>query len=407
MSRLLLIIILIITHLYAEDVDKKIKTTSHKLNTFSKSYLEINAKMAKTAKAIMKQKRELYRQNMYLYKLQVKLKDKETSYKEDTKKLKGLLKKQEELEKKQKQLEEELVFFLAKNVSLSIILEEDHTIDTESLMAVEILKSMSESSKAKAKELNKRFFANSKDVAKLKKSVDGLKHSILSIDMKRKDVIEIQDKNKKDLAKLNADRNEYKKQLEHLLKKQDSLKKTLEDLNILKIDLAKKAKEEAERKAAFEKQRKMLTAQDLPKVKQHATSYQAIKTKRYTGPKTSAPLDDYTITKKYGTYKDPIYGIKIFNESISLKPKKRNEKVKTVFNGKVIYADKTAVLNNIVIVEHKGGLHTIYANLSQIAPNIEKGVKIKKGHTIGRVVDELIFEVTLKSDHINPIRLFQ
>jgi len=142
-------------------------------------------------------------------------------------------------------------------------------------------------------------------------------------------------------------------------------------------------------------------------VKKHGSSYQAIKTIRYRGRKTIAPLNSYTITKKYGTYTDPIYGIKIFNESISLKPKQPNAKVKTVFNGKVIYAANTAVLDNIVIVEHRNGLHTIYANLSQIAPNIKKGKKIAKGATIGRVKDELIFEVTQKTKHINPIRLFQ
>ena len=52
-------------------------------------------------------------------------------------------------------------------------------------------------------------------------------------------------------------------------------------------------------------------------------------------------------------------------------------------------------------------MHTIYANLSQIAPNIRKGKKIKKGYTVGRVDSELIFEVTQKSYHINPIRLFK
>ena len=51
-------------------------------------------------------------------------------------------------------------------------------------------------------------------------------------------------------------------------------------------------------------------------------------------------------------------------------------------------------------------MHTIYANLSKIS-NIKKGQKIKKGYTIGRVKDELIFEVTQKSYHINPVRLFK
>ena len=192
-----------------------------------------------------------------------------------------------------------------------------------------------------------------------------------------------------------------------MLAKQDSLKKTLAKLNLIKIDSIKKAEEEKQRKAAFKAKKITLNNDNLPKVKKHGNSYQSVKTKRYRGVKTIAPLDNYTISKKYGTYTDPIYGIKIFNESISLKPKKQNARVKTVFNGKVIYADKTAVLKNIVIIEHNNGLHTIYANLSQISPNIKKGQKIKRGYTIGRISDELIFEVTQKSYHINPIRLFK
>ncbi|WP_297483176.1 M23 family metallopeptidase, partial [Sulfurimonas sp.] len=145
----------------------------------------------------------------------------------------------------------------------------------------------------------------------------------------------------------------------------------------------------------------------LPKVKQHGNSYQSVKTIRYRGPRTIAPLSRYTISKKYGPYTDPIYGIKIFNESVSLRPASLNAKVKNVMNGRVVYADKTAVLDNMVIVEHKNGLHTIYANLSQIAPDIKKGRKIRKGAVIGRVRDELVFEVTQKNYHINPIRLFR
>lgn len=195
----------------------------------------------------------------------------------------------------------------------------------------------------------------------------------------------------------------YKEELKSLIKKQDALKETLSKLKIVKLDEIRKAKEDEQRRKAFAAKKD----EDLPEVKRHGSSYQKVKTKKYTGEKTITPIYPYSITKKYGTYTDPIYGIKIFNESISMVPKEKNTKVRTVFNGKVIYADKTAVLDNIVIVEHKDGLHTIYANLSQISPNITKGKKIKKGYTIGRVNDELIFEVTQKSYHINPVRLFK
>jgi len=407
MIRLLLLLIFT-TSLFAikDDINQKINKTNTKLNSFSKNYSLLNKKMIKTADAIMRQREEVNKQARYLKKLKQQLKKKEKSYKKNNKKLDLLNTSQKKLQMKQMKIEEKLVFFIAQTITLSIIIEEEPAADSNSIMEFEILKSMLESSKKKAKELNKIFYANSSDIKLLNKDRNVLKKSINTIDMKKKDVISVQKANKKTLKKLNKNRDSYKQQLKKLLAKKDTLKKTLIGLNIIKVDRVKKAREAKARKLAFAK-RKKISNTNLPKVKQHASSYQSVKTKKYKGSKTIAPLDSYTITKKYGTYTDPIYGLKIFNESISLKPKKREAKVRTVFNGKVIYADKTAVLNNIVIVEHKNGLHTIYANLSKIHHNIKKGVKIKKGYAIGRVDDELIFEVTQKSYHINPIRIFK
>ncbi len=65
------------------------------------------------------------------------------------------------------------------------------------------------------------------------------------------------------------------------------------------------------------------------------------------------------------------------------------------------------MLDNVVIVENANGIHTIYAHLSRIAPTIKKGVKIRKGYVVGRVKSELIFEVTQKNAHINPLSLIR
>jgi len=407
MIRLFFLLILIVFFLDAkDDINKKISRTNTKINSFSKNYSNVNKKMAKTAKAILKQKKELLRQNRYLKELEEELKVKEGSYKDNSAQLKALNDYQVKLKKEQDKIEEELVFVIARSVSLSVILEEDYAINAESLIEFEVLNTMLSESKRRAKKLNAQFYSNIKNIDVLKGHTSKLEKAIANIDKKRKDLVKTKRENKKALKKLELAKASYKKELKKLLSKQNALKKTLARLNIIKIDEARKAKQEKERKEAF-KRKNIVSNDNLPKVKKHGSSYQALKTKKYRGRKTIAPLDSYTMSKKYGTYTDPIYGIKIFNESISLKPKKANAKVKTVFNGKVIYADKTAVLNNIVIVEHKDGLHTIYANLSQISPNIKKGKKIKKGYTIGRVSDELIFEVTQKSYHINPIRLFQ
>ena len=387
-------------------IDSKINSANSKLHSYSKNYSNINKKMARTAKAILKQKRELIKQTKYLEKLKAELLKKEAIYKNNIKELKLLKAKQKSLKAQQDKIEEELVFVIAQGVSLSVILDEDYAQSEESLIEFEVLKAMLQASKDQAKTLSKKFFKMSSNIDSLNMKASSLEVAISNIDKKRKKLLKTQKANKRALKKLQIAKASYKKELKKLLKRQNALKKTLSQLNIIKVDELKRKKEEKARKEAFKKQ-KIVLNEKLPKVKKHGSSYQALKTIKYRGSKTIAPLNSYTITKKYGTYTDPIYGIKIFNESISLKPKYANSKVKTVFNGKVIYADKTAVLNNIVIVEHKNGLHTIYANLSQIAPNIRKGKKIKRGAVIGRVKDELVFEVTQKSYHINPIRLFK
>ncbi|MCF6310068.1 MAG: peptidoglycan DD-metalloendopeptidase family protein [Sulfurimonas sp.] len=407
MIRLLIIAVLSFLLLEAKSsVDSKIKNMSSKISSYSKNHEKINKKMAQNAKAILKQKKEILIEQIRLKKLKNELLDKEKNYEKNTLLLKELKNSQIILKKDGDSLEEDLAFTIAQSVSLSIVLEEEYSSSQESIIEFEVLKLMLKNSKAKIKELNSRFYDNSKNINMLRKKASNLELQIAIIDKKRKDVINTQKKNKKALKKLKIAKTSYKRELKKVLQKQDALKKTLSKLNIIKIDETKKAKEEAARVKAFSS-KTIISDKDLPKVKQLGSSYQAVKTRKYRGVKTIAPFQPYTITKKYGTYTDPIYGIKVFNESISLKPRQNNTKVKTVFNGKVIYADKTPVLNNIVIVEHKNGLHTIYANLSQISPNIKKGKKIKKGYTIGRVNDELIFEVTQKSYHINPIRLFQ
>jgi murein DD-endopeptidase MepM/ murein hydrolase activator NlpD len=209
------------------------------------------------------------------------------------------------------------------------------------------------------------------------------------------------------LKQLKRKKSEYKISINQLLKRRNSVRDTLKELNIVKL----RQKEEAERRKKEEKQRKKIEERDmddekeLPDVKSYASTYHAVKTIRYRGKKTIAPLRKYVVTKQYGPYVDPVYNIKIFNESITMEAKGSDKRVRNVFNGKVVLAKATPMLDNIVIVEHKNGLHTIYAHLSEIAPHIRKGKKVKKGAIIGKIAKELLFEVTQKNAHINPVTL--
>jgi murein DD-endopeptidase MepM/ murein hydrolase activator NlpD len=45
--------------------------------------------------------------------------------------------------------------------------------------------------------------------------------------------------------------------------------------------------------------------------------------------------------------------------------------------------------------------------MDKIAPTIREGKKVKKGYVIGRVQKELMFEVTQKNRHIDPLELIR
>lgn len=65
------------------------------------------------------------------------------------------------------------------------------------------------------------------------------------------------------------------------------------------------------------------------------------------------------------------------------------------------------MLDNVVIVQHSNGLHTVYSHLDDIAPNIVVGKWIQKGSVVGRVSSNLTFQVTKDSAYIDPKELFK
>ncbi len=417
--RLLLVFILIFLTCNAKTtIDDKIKNTSSKLKTFNSTTKNIHSKMAKNAKKILLQNKAILKQQRELDKLRKELARKEKLYKEEKQELTLLKTSQNDLESVQNKIEQELAFAIAKNASLSLLLNDERARNVQSLITEEALKILSKQTQKRIKDLEKSYSGNGNAIELLQKRIKKLRTSIAKIDSKEHELALAVKANNKSLKKLNAETLAYEKSLSKLLKEQKTLKNTLAKLNIIKKETLKERKKaEKERLLALKKaknkkqnssqeqQNYLANAKNLPKVKQVGSSYQRIKTKRYKGKKTISPLDKYSVIKKFGPYTDPIYNIKIFNESISLKPKYTNAKVKNILNGKVVMAQEMAMLDNVVIVEHKNGLHTIYAHLDKIAPSIKKGKKIRKGSIIGRVNDELMLEVTQKNYHINPLQL--
>jgi murein DD-endopeptidase MepM/ murein hydrolase activator NlpD len=213
----------------------------------------------------------------------------------------------------------------------------------------------------------------------------------------RKEAIRLEKERKRKIRKAKA-LAKAKAEKAKAAKKAIRLAKTKKDKEAAKIAAKKAEKEEKVAQKAYKQS---------AKVRKVNSSYQKSKTYAYRGGKTISPLSGARLIKKFGTYVDPIYKIKIFNESVTLKAPSSNAKVKNVLNGKVVFAGKSSMLGKVVVVAHSGKIHTVYAGLSKIAPTIKVGRKIQKGYVVGKVASKLMFQATKNSKHINPMRLIR
>lgn len=404
MIRIILIgFLLISAAALAESVDAQIKKTSASLKHFDRNFASVNARMAQTAKSILKKERTVLRQRKDITGLEKSLSSKASTLSKSRSELESLTTKQETVEAGQRQLRNDLAQLLARVISLAMMQDDNNTLSPDAIMSEEIFKALNLQTQQQIKALGADYRKNQKMLRSLTGKTAQLRTEISAIERQKRTLEKEKRANEKALAELRGKKARYKKEIKKLLAQKNALKNTLSRLQIIRESKAQKAQAKAEQ----QRNEALLASKPLPKVKSVGSSYHKARTRRYRGRKTIAPLDHYTVLKRYGTYTDPIYHIKIFNESVSLKPTARNAKVKTIFNGKVILAQNTPLLDNVVIIEHANGLHTIYAHLDRIAPTISKGKRLKKGSVIGRVNDELMFEVTQKNYHIDPLQVIR
>lgn len=391
----------LLTPSYGAKIDEKIQKTAQKLSETKQTYSSLNAKLEETAGKIIQQKQVVGAQQEHINTLVEQLKSKESDYQSNKTTLKGLEAQQNQLVKTQNDIEQRLVFAIARNTSISLLINDDRAKEADAIITEEALKLHLKQINEEIKQLNFIFSENADKIAGLSSQTTVLKKSIAVIDQQKNKVLETKKENEKAIALLEKEKNDYKKSLDRILDQQRSLQNTLASLNIIKREAAKP------RKAPPPLVPPKPGSKPIPEdVRQAVAEYQPSKTAGYSGERTIAPLDSYVVTKRFGPYTDPIYGINIFNDSVSLRPN-GDDKVKAVLNGKVILAKPTAMLENVIIIEHDNGLHTIYAHLDKIAPTVEVGKRIKQGSIIGRVGRELMFQVTQRNAHIDPLQMIR
>ena len=452
MRSLVLICFIAIGLLHGASTTSEIEKSKKNLSETSAAKKKTSRKLSKIAKDIQVAEKDI----VYLEKKMAELeKDQEEREKQYTLLKTELSKSEEDLKITSQSLEEKrkaFITLLSEQFSIVFAMEQAHEPTKESILLQEVYVAYKNHN-------TKILSALREEIGTLKKQKEEktllhnkTKNEIARIVKKREDYAQKKRAKEKLRKKLAADEDKYNTQLAKIVDKQNSLRSTLSKLNILhqkEVNEARKraeaekeamrlekerqreireakalarAKErkaqEALRKAKTEKERKKarLAAaeakkaeqkvyKESEKVRQVNSSYKKPKMFAYRGGKTISPLPGAKLVKKFGTYVDPVYKIKIFNESITLKSPVTNSKVQNILNGKVVFAGKSSMLGNVVVVSHSKKIHTVYAGLSKIAPTIHVGAKIKKGYVVGKVNEKLIFQATKDSKHINPLKL--
>ena len=414
MPYIFLALLLISTSFAKVSIDSRIKNTNAKLKNYDKRYKNAHHKLSKSAKNILTQQKKMLQLDLKLEALNKNLAQTLSLYKSSQKELKQLQTTKTDLTKTKESMRKELSRLIAKQLSLELILRQRSYSDVKALMRGEIFTAMSRLTNQELGSIKhniSKVLVNEQDISS---KMNQLTKTMSIIDKKRRNVVTLKAEQKVVLNKLANQRKSYKKDLQKSLTTKANLRKMLKKLHIIKVDQEKLAKRLAKEKAAKRAAEKARLAaikagKSVKKIKvvQHGNSYEKVKTKHYKGKRTISPLKEYKVVKKFGPYTDPVYDFKIFNDSISMKPKKKNAIVRAILNGKVIISKNNSLLGNFIIIEHAKGLHTVYAHLDKVSPTVRQGKRIRGGSAIGRVNDELMFQVTQKNHHLNPLEVIR
>ncbi len=119
------------------------------------------------------------------------------------------------------------------------------------------------------------------------------------------------------------------------------------------------------------------------------------------------PISVARISSKYGYRSDPFTGERKFHSGIDI-PGPAGTKIYASNNGTVLLAEKDKSYGNYILVDHGGGVYTLYAHCRKLlvspGDKVTKGQQIAEMGTTGRSTgNHLHFEVREGKNRVNPL----
>lgn len=391
MRKIFLFITLSLSMLFSTSIDNKIKIKKRQLYSKQNEYNKMDKKLSSIAKKIIDTKAQSSNLDKKLNKSEKDIKENQNKFDELTAKKKVLDQEVSELNRNIEAKREKFIELVADKFSMALVLDEIKKPTPKSIMLQEAYGVYAKENEKKIENLKDDIKALNKKESYFINEQQNIQIAIRDYKIKIEEYKSQKDEKTKLIKELARDKAIYKKRFDKIRASRRALQRKLAKLKIIKQDRADK------RKARVASR----------KHKKHDKK-ESIRVANYRGSKTISPLSGSKLIKRFGTYIDPIYKFKIFNKSITLKAPYQGARVKSVLNGKIVFAENSGgMLGKVVIISHSNHLHTIYAKLSRLAPGIHVGKRVNKGSTIGKVNSSLMFEVTKNNKHMNPLKLIR
>lgn len=131
-------------------------------------------------------------------------------------------------------------------------------------------------------------------------------------------------------------------------------------------------------------------------------------TEKYVGGKMMFPTPGYTrITSPFGNRLHPVYKTYKMHTGIDIAAPS-GAKIVAALDGTVIYSDWFGGYGKVIMVDHGGGIVTLYAHCSSLV--VKSGTKVTKGQTVAKVGTtgvstgaHLHFEVRQNGKYVDPV----
>lgn len=213
---------------------------------------------------------------------------------------------------------------------------------------------------------------------------------------------------------------EYQKQQEIISEKKATLE--TEQANIEKLHSNQEAamkelekmRADKNKKAAEKKSKANALGETLDELEEQEEALQLkikklteASTVKYTGGKFAWPVPGYyNISSQYNPRTNPISGIAEFHQGIDI-PAPYGQSVTAAAPGKVIISGWVRGFGNTIMIDHGGGIVTIYGHNSSLVANtgdyVTKGQQVARvGSTGNSTGNHCHFEVRINGNHTSP-----